>query len=584
MSKKIAIREKFKLLRMRLSREEVLAKSAQIQKQLFELPEFMRSNTIAFYVAKQSSREVETEQMIKKSLQMGKRVLVPIVDRAAGKVLFSELRDYDSELALGTFGILEPKPSCRRLIPAHESDLIIVPGVAFDLRGHRLGHGGGYFDKILREVASTKSSLPFVGLAFELQVTDKLPNTWRDVPVDILVTEKKVLNFKSTKIRLMSKYAETGVDVRKKGIETFKVTVQNLFPQAFCVVGGDPQLRGYGVLLHTDGAGSKPLQNYLHWKETGEFKWFESIAQDVMAMNLDDVICVGAQPVGFVDYVAINTFKVPKKEFLAALNSGFKKCFDMLERNGIKILFLGGETADLPDQLRTLDVSGTISARVKLSEVINGSKIKPGDVIIGLRSGGKTKYEKQENSGIMCNGITLARHSLMKFECERKYPELKNPDGKGYYGRFSFDEYLDKLGMTVGEAILSPTRIFAPVVARILERHGGQITGLVHNTGGGQTKCLKLGKNVHYIKDDLIEPDSIFRLIQREANVSWREMFEDFNMGVGFEVIARKGSAEAILAAAERFGLGAKVIGRCEKSDGKNKLAIRSEFGKFEYR
>ncbi len=585
MSRKIATREKFKSLRMRLSREEVLAKSAQIQKQLFELPEFTRAKTLAFYVAKQASREVETEQMIKDSLLMGKHVLVPIVDKAARKVLFSELRDYDSELALGAFGILEPKPSCRRLISAHESDLIIVPGVAFDLRGHRFGYGGGYFDKLLREVASTKPSLPFVGLAFELQVTDKLPNTWRDVAMDILVTEKRVLNFKSNKLRpIMSKYAETGVDVRKRGIETFKVTVQNLFPQAFCVVGKDPQLRGYGVLLHTDGAGSKPLQNYLHWNETGEFKWFESIAQDVVAMNVDDIICVGAQPVGFVDYVAINAFRVPKKEFLDALNFGFKKCLGMLKRHGIKILFLGGETADLPDQLRTLDVSGTISARVKLSKVINGSKIKPGDVIVGLRSGGKTKYETHENSGIMCNGITLARHSLMQCECERKYPELKNPGGKGYYGRFAFDEYLDELGMTVGEAILSPTRIFAPVIARILERHGGQITGLVHNTGGGQTKCLKLGKNIHYIKEDLVEPDSIFRLIQREAKVSWREMFEDFNMGVGFEVIVRKRSAEAILAAAERFGLGAKVIGRCEKSDGKNKLTIRSEFGKFEYR
>ena len=383
---------------------------------------------------------------------------------------------------------------------------------------------------------------------------------------------------------IVSKYAEIGVDVRKRGIETFKATVQSLFPQAFCVVVSDPQLRGYGILLHTDSAGSKPLQNYLQWKETGEFKWFKSVAQDVVAMNLDDIICVGAQPVGFVDYVAINTFRLPKKEFLAALNSGFKKCFDLLKRHGIKILFLGGETADLPDQLRTLDVSGTISARVKLPEIISGDKIKPGDVIIGLRSGGKTKHEKRGNSGIMCNGITLARHCLMEREYGRKYPELKDPDGKGYYGRFAFDEYLDELGMTVGEAIFSPTRIFAPVIARILERHGGQITGLVHNTGGGQTKCLKLGENVHYIKDDLVEPDSIFRLIQREAKVSWREMFEDFNMGVGFEVMVRKRGAEEILGVAEKFGLGAKVIGRCEKSDGKNKLTIRSEFGKFEYR
>lgn len=381
----------------------------------------------------------------------------------------------------------------------------------------------------------------------------------------------------------MSKYAEIGVDVRKRGIETFRATVQNLFPQAFCVVGKDPQLRGYGVLLHTDGAGSKPIQNYLHWKETGEFKWFESIAQDVVAMNVDDIICVGAQVIGFVDYIAINTFRVPKKKFLVALNSGFKKCFEMLKRQGIKILFLGGETADLPDQLRTLDVSGTISARVKLSEVINGSKIKPGDVIIGLRSGGKTKYEKHENSGIMCNGITLARHCLMKKEFEQRYLEIKDLDGKEYYGKFVFDEYLDELGMTVGEAIISPTRLFTPVVAKILDVHRAHIAGLVHNTGGGQTKCLKIGKNIHYIKDDIIKPDPIFNLIQRESGESWREMFKNFNMGTGFEIVVKKEYAEEVLSISEKLGLEAKIIGRCEKSDGRNKLKISSEFGKFEY-
>ncbi len=381
----------------------------------------------------------------------------------------------------------------------------------------------------------------------------------------------------------MSKYSEIGVDVRKRGIETFRATVQNLFPQAFCVVGKDPQLRGYGILLHTDGAGSKPIQNYLHWKETGEFKWFESVAQDVVAMNIDDTICVGAQAIGFVDYVAINTFRVPRKEFLAALNSGFKKCFGVLKRHGIKISFLGGETADLPDQLRTLDVSGTISARVKLSEVINGGKIKPGDVIIGLRSGGKTKYEKRGNSGIMCNGITLTRHCLMKKECERKYPEIKDSNEKKYYGRFAFDKYLDELGMTVGEAIISPTRLFAPVVAKILDVYRTHIVGLVHNTGGGHTKCLKIGKNIHYIKDNIIKPDPIFGLIKRESGESWRAMFEDFNMGTGFEIVVKEEYAEEVLSIPEKFALEAKIIGRCEKSDGRNRLTISSEFGKFEY-
>lgn len=194
-NEKKTIREKFKSLRMRLSKEEVSTKSARIKKLLFGLSEFTRAKTIAFYVAKQASREVETEEMIKESLMAGKRVLVPIVDKAARKILFSELRDYDSELAPGAFGILEPKPLCRRLVPTAESDLMIVPALVFDLQGHRLGYGGGYYDRLLRELASIKPSLPFVGLAYELQVVDKLPKTSRDVPVNILVTEKRVLHF-----------------------------------------------------------------------------------------------------------------------------------------------------------------------------------------------------------------------------------------------------------------------------------------------------------------------------------------------------------------------------------------------------
>lgn len=383
---------------------------------------------------------------------------------------------------------------------------------------------------------------------------------------------------------MRSKYAEVGVDVKKRGTEVFKPNLKSIFPNAFCPVAQDPRLQGHGIVLHTDGAGSKPLQNYLHWRETKRSKWLQGIAQDVVAMNVDDVICVGATPLGFVDYVAVNQLKVPKEELLSALSTGFKECFVMLRKYGIEVPFLGGETADLPDQIRTLDVSGSVSATVELSKVISGEKIEPGDVIIGLKSGGRAKYERQRNSGIMCNGITLARHCLMKGEYEQKYPELKDPDGKGYYGRFAFNDYVKELGMTVGEAILSPTRIFAPVIVKILEKHGEFVTGLVHNTGGGQTKCLRLGKNIHYIKDSLIEPDPIFRLIQQEAKVSWREMFEDFNMGVGFEVIAREQGAKGILATAKKFGLGAQVIGKCFKGDGKNQLSIISEFWELEYR
>jgi phosphoribosylformylglycinamidine cyclo-ligase len=381
-----------------------------------------------------------------------------------------------------------------------------------------------------------------------------------------------------------SRYAEVGVDVRKRGIESFHPALENLLPGAFCSVIGDPLSEKRGIVLHTDGAGSKPVQSYLQWRETGEKEWFGTLAQDVLAMNVDDVICVGAAPQGFVDYVAINPIRVPKEDVLRGLSACFSECISMLRRYGVRLRFAGGETADLPDQVRTLDVSGTVSASVELARAITGAGIRPGDLIVGLRSGGRAKYEKRENSGIMCNGITLARHCLMRKEYGKKYPETVEPGTRGYFGRFGADEYLERLGMSVGEAILSPTRIFAPVVLRIIQAAGEGVSGLVHNTGGGLTKCLRLGRNIRYVKDELPEPDPIFLLIQEEGRVGWREMYQDFNVGVGFEVIVRRDAADEVLSAAERFGLGARVIGRCERGSGGNSLIISAQHGKFVYR
>lgn len=408
----------------------------------------------------------------------------------------------------------------------------------------------------------------------------------------------------------MSRYAEHGVDVHKKGIEVFEATIKNLFPGAFCVVVQDPRDPRYGLIVHEDSAGSKPVQNYLHWKETGDINCFEGSAQDAVAMNVDDVYCVGARPIAFADYIAINKLRLPKKEVLTSLNSGFGKCLAILEKYGINMPFAGGETADLPDQLRTIDVVGTAVASVRIgdlqplvfdeddkliespvkgeSEVITGYEIDPGNIIIGFRSGGKTKYEDKENSGLMCNGITLGRHCLMKGEYAEKYPEIRDPEGSKYTGRFSVNDYVDDLGMTVSEAIISPTRLFAPVLERLLKDYRPHITGMVHNTGGGQTKCLRLGNNVHYVKHDVLEIDPIFPLIKREGDVEWREMFQDYNMGTGFEVIVDdKDVVDDILSIAERlFGLGGGIIGYVERSDGKNKLTIHTDLsstGKFHY-
>jgi len=384
---------------------------------------------------------------------------------------------------------------------------------------------------------------------------------------------------------LVSRYAETGVDVRKMGVEVFSSLLDNIFPGAFCVVSVDPDLPGFGIVTHIDGAGSKPLQAYLHWKETSELRWFRGLAQDALAMNLDDIICVGAVPINFVDYVAVNPLRVDKIGVLGALSDGFKECLSLLDSLGIKVFFSGGETADLPDQLRTLDIVVAMNGRVEISRTITGSGVRPNDVIIGFRSGGKTKYERTENSGIMCNGITLARLCLMDKIYQEKYPEIVEAYGgkRSYYGRFKFDEHIDELGMTVGEAILSPTRFYAPVILRILERYREQITGLVHNTGGGLTKCLRVGRNIHYIKDNLFEPDPIFKIIQRESGEGWAAMYENYNMGVGFEVVASPEVADDIISLSEKYGLEARVIGRCEKNCEGNKLTIKSRYGDFHY-
>ncbi len=374
----------------------------------------------------------------------------------------------------------------------------------------------------------------------------------------------------------MGRYSRLGVDVRKGGIESFFPIIGSYFPRAFCPVA---RVGNRALVLHTDGVGSKPVQAYLQWRETSDTRQFD-LSQDLLAMNLDDAVCTGLGCFFFVDYVALNPLKVPKLELLGRLAEGFKRWSETLRELGIPFIFLGGETADLPDQLKTFDLAGTVLATDTLQKLVRG-EVRAGDVIVGLRSGGRAKHEKKENSGIMCNGITLARHCLLRPEYAKKYPEIA--DGK-YGGRFRIDECPEGLGMTVGEAILSPTRIYTPLILRLLRKFRGAISGLVHNTGGGLTKCLRIGENITFIKDRLPPPDPIFLLIQREGRVSWREMHEVFNMGVGFEIYTRRDGVDGILSECERFGVEASVIGRCERGKGGNRVVLKTKFGKFEYR
>lgn len=381
----------------------------------------------------------------------------------------------------------------------------------------------------------------------------------------------------------MSKYGDFGVDVRKSGVELFGELISPAAIRGFSPIGiYKLNEREEGIVMHTDGAGSKPIISYIYWKETGDIYWFSGLSQDVVAMNINDLACVGASPICLTDYLAINPNRLPRAEVIKAIARGFADTLGVLSRLGMEILFLGGETADLPDQLLTLDISATAFGTVEIGKIVDGSGIQEGDVIVGLRSGGRAKFERGENSGIMCNGLTLARRVLLSREYSSRYPEVAGFPGRPYEGRFKVDDYLDEVGMSVGEALLSPTRLYAPIATEIIEKLGEEAHGLIHNTGGGLTKALRLGAGINYVKDDLPEPDPIFRVIQREGRVSWEEMYSVFNMGIGFEVVCRPEVAYDVIDIAEKHGVETKVIGRCRKCrNGVNKVTIISANGKF---
>jgi phosphoribosylformylglycinamidine cyclo-ligase len=372
------------------------------------------------------------------------------------------------------------------------------------------------------------------------------------------------------------------VDVSKRGIERLKALTDDLFPQSFCAVTEHPLHPGRGMILHADGAGTKPIVAYLMFKETGSPEWFSPLSSDVIAMNVDDIVCVGGTPLAISDYVALNPFTLEREALLGGLAEGFRSTLSAMESLGHPLLFGGGETADLPDIVRTFDISATVYGEVDLRAVVTGDGISPGDVIVGLRSGGKAGHEPRENSGLMCNGITLARHSLLSPKYLKKYPEIGSGREGGYFGRHELDSRPRGLGMSIGEALLSPTRIYLPVAKRILEKT--EVKALVHNTGGGLTKCKRLGRGIRYVKDSLPAADPIFKLIQEGSGEGWGEMYRAFNMGVGMEAVVAKGCAADVIGISESFGIEAQTIGRCERSlsDG-NSVVIKSGKGTFEY-
>jgi phosphoribosylformylglycinamidine cyclo-ligase len=384
----------------------------------------------------------------------------------------------------------------------------------------------------------------------------------------------------------------TGVDTRKGAAGAAITAVDPAeFPHAFCRMYRDPEF-GFIYAKKPDGVGSKSVQRYLHAVETGDQSVYEGDADDCIAMNMGDVACGGLfRAWAFTDMVDINQLYVDKKAYLKALNRGFERIKRLYAEHGIPFRITSGETADLVHQTETVILGGDIYARGDEKDVITGDLISQGDVILGIGSGGPCKFEARPNSGMMSNGSTFARLVLMHPRYAELHPEIAEPRGDPYSGRFSIGDVPDGLDMEVSEALMSPTRHFPVIAYGLVKKFGKNIHGLVFNTGGGQTKIIRVGDGIQYVKHELPRPDPFFILLQAESERSpklrktWKGMFEALNCGVGMDVVVPPWMREVVARyVQEEFGVGCQTIGHCEASrDGKNHLHISSEFGKFDW-
>lgn len=360
-----------------------------------------------------------------------------------------------------------------------------------------------------------------------------------------------------------------------------------LFPGAFCKVlpdslTGDPE---QCLLIHADGAGTKSILAYLHWKETGDFSVFKGLAQDSLVMNVDDLACVGA----FGPFLLSNTIgrnaKLIPGEAIAAIIAGYRECVAMLAGHGIEIASGGGETADLGDTVRTLVVDSTVVARMRRRSVIDGSRLRPGLSIVGLHSGGKANYESAENSGLGSNGFTMLRHEFLSPHYKAAYPEAYAPEigNLAYTGRYRMADRLPGSSLTIGQALLSPTRTYAPILKAAVAAAGDAIAAIFHNTGGGQTKCLRFGHGLTYVKDALFDPPPAFKHLQSNPAHSPRELYRTLNMGHRMEVVCEPDAAAEIIRISRSFGVEAKVVGRTEPGTGANRLLLKADGQEFSY-
>lgn len=387
-------------------------------------------------------------------------------------------------------------------------------------------------------------------------------------------------------------YEDLGVSSQKEDVHSaLKNIDRGLFPSAFCKIIEDIALdKNYCSILHADGAGTKSTLAYMMYRETNDLSFFKGIVQDSVIMNLDDIICVGKPSSILLSNTIGRNKKIISGEIIAKIIQSYEEYIEKLRELGIPIYTGGGETADVGDLVRTLIVDSTLITRMKRKDVISTKEVHEGDVIVGLSSFGKADYEDLEyNSGIGSNGLTLARHGLLKNKYYDKYPECYAPEIDKefvFFGKYDLNDEVPNTPLSVGEAILSPTRTYAPILMEIFKEDYSQIHAIFHNTGGGQTKCLKFGHKIHYIKDNLFPVPPIFSMIQESSQTSWEEMYRVFNMGNLLEIVCSEEYAmNKIIPIAIKYSVDARIIGRLENSTMKNEnqLTLSSKKGKFKY-
>lgn len=385
-----------------------------------------------------------------------------------------------------------------------------------------------------------------------------------------------------------SRYNQRGVSASKEDVHNaIKNIDKGLYPKAFCKISPDylTNSADHCIVMHADGAGTKSSLAYTYWKETGDLSVWKGIAQDAIVMNIDDLICVGAvDNIMLSSTIGRNKNKIPG-EVIAAIIQGTEDFVESMREHGINIYTTGGETADVGDLVRTIIVDSTVTARMERKKVISNDQIKAGDVIIGLASFGQASYESEYNGGMGSNGLTSARHDVFSKEIATKYPESYDNEIATevvYSGSKLLNERSEVSGITVGKLVLSPTRTYAPIVKKILELIGGKINGIVHCSGGAQTKVLHfINNDVHVIKNNLFPVPPLFKLIQKESNTDWQEMYKVFNMGHRLEIYTSMENAQLIIDISKSFNVDAQIIGNC--ISGVKGVTIESEYGTFSY-